>query len=178
MPRPSLIGSLTAAERNTVNKAVMARNFADYDGLVAMLAAADLEINRTTLARHGLKLKKRLQMVKDATDAAEMLVSNSPDDTNARSEAVISMVQSEMFGVMVSLQDLDGASPEERVALLKDMSKSMLDMTRASQMQKKWRLDIVRQTRMEAANEVVAGLKAEGISADVEASIRRILIGK
>jgi hypothetical protein len=112
-----------------------------------------------------------------------MIAEAAPDDSDLRSAAVISLVQSELFDVMVSLQDLDDeADPAERVALLKEAAKSVLDMTRASTLQKEWQLKhtarIRQEARAEAAQELTNELKNDGISAELEASIKRILLGK
>ena len=111
-----------------------------------------------------------------------MIAEAAPEDSDLRSAAVISLVQSELFDVMVSLQDLDEAEPAERVCLLKEAAKSVLDMTRASTLQKEWQQKhtarIRQESRAEAAEELATELKNDGISAELEASIKRILLGK
>lgn len=182
MPSPSPIDSLTPEQRAEFERELIKRNFADYDGVAAWLQANGFEISRSAAYRHGSKLKRKLQAVRNSTEAARMIAEAAPDDADLRSAAVISLVQSELFDVMVTLQDLDGANPEERVGLLKEAAKSVLDMTRASVLQKQWKQDmeqqIRKQAREEAAEELTQELKNDGISPELEASIRRILIGK
>lgn len=182
MPSPSLIDSLTPEQRAEFERELIRRNFADYDGLVAWLQDNGFEISRSAAYRHGSKLKRKLQAVRNSTEAARMIAEAAPDDADLRSAAVISLVQSELFDVMVSLQDLDEAEPGERVGLLKEAAKSVLDMTRASVLQKQWKQDMEQQIRQkareEAAEELTQELKNDGISAELEASIKRILIGK
>lgn len=182
MPKPSAIDSLTPEQRAAFVAELTRRNFADYDGLVAWAADFGLEITRSAAHRYGTKVKRKLQAVKDSTEAARLIAEAAPDDADLRSAAVISLVQSELFDVMVTLQDLDDADPAERVGLLKEAARSVLDMTKASTMQKKWMQEnearIRREAREEAANELTEQLKNDGISEELEASIRRILIGK
>ncbi len=179
MPAPSAIDALTPEQRTALDQAITQRNFANYDGLVAWLTEQGFELSRSTVARHGNKLKRRLQQVRDSTEGARLIAQAAPDDADLRSAAVISMVQSELFNVMVSLQDLEDATdPAERICLLKDAAKSIAEMSKASVNQKKWELGIRKQERDRAVQEVSAALKQNGISEEVEASIKRILIGK
>ncbi|MDI1231345.1 MAG: DUF3486 family protein [Methylobacter sp.] len=182
MPKPSLVDSLEPEQRAAFERELNRRNFADYDGLVGWLDANGFEISRSSAYRHGAKLKRRIQAVKNSTEAARMIAEAAPDDSDLRSAAVISLVQSELFDVMVSLQDLNEAEPAERVGLLKEAAKSVLDMTRASVLQKKLAQDVraaIRlEARAEAAEDLTQGLKNDGISEALEASIKRILLGK
>jgi len=142
MPKPSLIDSLTPEQRAEFERELIRRNFADYDGFVDWLTANGFDISRSSAYRHGTKLKRKLQAVRNSTEAARMIAEAAPDDSDLRSAAVISLVQSELFDVMVSLQDLDEAEPGERVGLLKEAARSVLDMTKASGLQKKWKQEV------------------------------------
>jgi len=179
MPKPSLIDSLTSEQRTEFERELIRRNFADYDGFVDWLTANGFDISRSAAYRHGAKLKRKLQAVRNSTEAARMIAEAAPDDSDLRSAAVISLVQSELFDVMVSLQDLDEAEPGERVALLKEAARSVLDMTKASTLQKKWAIDneerIRRQEREEAARLVTVAAKAEGVSEQGIGRIREAL---
>jgi hypothetical protein len=142
MPKPSIIDSLPEDKRKVLEQELIRRNFSDYDGLVAWAAEFGLEINRSSMHRYGSKVKRKLQAVKDSTEAARMIAEAAPDDADLRSAAVISLVQSELFDVMVTLQELDEADPAERVGLLKEAARSVLDMTKSSVMQKQWQQKI------------------------------------
>ncbi len=138
MPKPSAIDGLSPEQRAQFDSELIRRNFKDYTGLVEFLAASGLEISRSSAYRHGSKLQRRLQNVRNSTEAARLIAEAAPDDADLRSAAVISLVQSELFDVMVTLQDLDEAEPFERVGLLKECARSVLDMTKASVLQKQW----------------------------------------
>jgi hypothetical protein len=71
-----------------------------------------------------------------------MIVNAAPDDDDSRSAAVISLVQSELFEVMIALQELDEANPDERVLLLKEAARAIKDMTQASVSNKKFKNEI------------------------------------
>lgn len=142
MPRPSPIDDLTPEQRSAFEQELIRRNFTNYDGLVTWLQSNGFEISRSSAYRHGSKLKRKLQAVRNSTEAARLIAEAAPDDADLRSAAVISLVQSELFDVMVTLQDLDEAEPAERVMLLKEAARSVLDMTKASVLQKKWKQDV------------------------------------
>lgn len=170
MPKPSAIDGLTPEQRAQFESELIKRNFKDYTGLVEFLATSGLEISRSSAYRHGSKLQRRLQNVRNSTEAARLISEAAPDDADLQSAAVISLVQSELFDVMVTLQDLDEAKPEERVVLLKECARSVLDMTKASVLQKKWKqeieLQIKREALEQAADRISEAAKAQGL--DVE----------
>ena len=175
MPRPSLIDELSIEQRTLFESELIRRNFKDYDGLVEWLKASGLELSRSSAYRHGSKLQRRLQNVRNSTDAARLIAEAAPDDADLRSAAVISLVQSELFDVMVTLQDLDEAEPGERVGLLKECARSVLDMTKASVLQKKWKQEIEKQIRQQVIDQASTAAKAEGVSEQGVARIREAL---
>lgn len=176
MPRPSAIDSMSPEQRSALDQEIIRRNFANYDGLVEWLATKDLEISRSSAHRYGSKLKRKLEAVRNSTEAARLIAEAAPDDEDLRSAAVISLVQSELFDVMVTLQDLDEAEPAERVGLLKEAAKSVLDMTRASVLQKKWQEDI-KAKLAKTADSVADKAKRGGLSIEAAESIRREILG-
>lgn len=142
MPSLSVFDSITPEQRAAIEQELLKRNFKDYAGFADWLKDLGLEVSRTAAHRFGSKIQKRLQKVKDSTDAARMIADAVPDDTDSRSAAVISLVQSELFDVMVALQDLDEANPEDRVMLLKEAARAIKDMTLASVSNKKFKNEI------------------------------------
>jgi hypothetical protein len=176
MPRPSPIDDMTPEQRGAFESELIRRNFKDYDGLVEWLKANGLEISRSAAYRHGSKLQRRLQAVRNSTEAAKLIAEAAPDDADLRSAAVISMVQSELFDVMVTLQDLDEAEPGERVGLLKEAARSVLDMTKASVLQKQWAAKV--QAKLQAAAvEAEPIAKKAGLSDEDWAAIRAKFLG-
>lgn len=178
MPSPSALDNLTPEQRTTLDQEITRRNFAGYDGLVVWLSEQGLEISRSSVARHGKNLKRRLQQVKDATEGARLIAEASPDDAGIRTAAVISLVQSEMFNAMVSLQELDeDTDPIERIKLLKEATGSVLNLSRAAVNQKKWELEIRGQERQQAIDAMAKTAKAEGVSEETINRIRTEVLG-
>lgn len=176
MPRPSPIDDLSAEQRAEFEAELIRRNFKNYDGLAEWLRANGMEISRSSAYRYGSKVQRRLQAVTASTEAARQIANAAPDDEDLRSAAVVSMVQSEMFEVLVTLQDLDEAKPEDRVGLLKDCAKAVLDMTKASNLQKQW-AEKARAKLQAAAREAEPIAKKAGLSDNDWAAIRAKFLG-
>lgn len=139
MPQPAVIDRFTPEQRHALEQELILRNFKDYDGLVAWAAGFGLEISRSAAHRYGSQIKRKLAAVKASTEAARLIAEAAPDDADLRSAAVISLVQSELFDLMVSLQEAGEADdPQQRVALMAKAARGVADLSRASVSQKKW----------------------------------------
>lgn len=139
MSRPSAFDSMPPAERLAFAQEFERRNFRDLDGMVDWLAERGYEIGRGAVWRAGSKVKRRLEAVRNSTEAARLIAEAAPDDADLRSAAVISMVQSEMFELLLNLQEADEVdNPLERVELMAKAARGMADLSRASIAQKKW----------------------------------------
>ena len=139
MPRPSAFDAMPPTERLAFAQEFERRNFRDLDGMVEWLAERGWEVGRGAVWRAGGKVKRRLEAVRNSTEAARMIAEAAPDDADLRSAAVISMVQSEMFELLLNLQEADEADdPAARVELMAKAAKGRADLSRASIAQKKW----------------------------------------
>ncbi len=153
--------------------------------------AAEGELpSRSAVGRYGQKLQQRLAAIKASTEAAKIIQANAGDDHDARSEAVIALVQTELFESIVNLQEAGDKDiePAERIGLLSAAAKNIATLARASVNQKKFRLDqeeqarIQREARAAQLAEQEERLQemrgADGMSEQMESRIRRILLGK
>jgi hypothetical protein len=157
MPRLSEIAKLAPEDLKAFELELSRRHFGDYDGLVKWLAERGYEISRSVAHRHGQKVKRRLEAVKASTEAARLIAEAAPDDADQRSAAVIAMVQSEMFQLLLNLQEAEEESdPIERVELMAKAARGMADLSRASIAQKKWQSAV-----REKLESKLAGLEAE-----------------
>ncbi len=91
---------------------------------------------------------------------------------------MISLVQTEVFDVLVALQEAEAQDdPTERVKLLGRVAKSVAELSRASVNQKKWQSEIASKIKSEAADVAASAAKAAGVSAETIAIIRRDVLG-
>ena len=139
MAPPSKVSLLPDEVRREFESRLIRGAFAGYEQLSDWLATQGYEIGKTALHKHGQKLKRRLEAIKASTQAAQLLAESAPDEAGALSSAVLSLVQTEMFELLVSLQEVDDAEDAgARVKLLGNAAHAMADLARASLKQKEW----------------------------------------
>jgi hypothetical protein len=151
--RRSKISRLPRDQRAAVDAWLVAHNFADYTEAAREFAAQGIDVGgKSALGRYGQGLERKLAAIKASTDAAVAIAEAAPDDADLRSSAVMSMVQTEIFDVLVALQDAEAAeSPGDRVKLLARVAKSVAELSRASVNQKKWAREVGERVRAKVA---------------------------
>ncbi len=143
MARLSKIGSLPQEIRDWLDSALADGNFSGYQLLSDALKERGFDISHAAVHRYGQKLEKRIAAIKSATDAAQMLAKSLPDATDDLSSAVIRMVQSDMFDLLVSLQESsEETNPAQRLKLLSHAVRAAADATRASVTHRKWQDEV------------------------------------
>lgn len=182
MPKRSAIEGLPDEDRKWLDGQLSARGFSGYVQLEELLKERGYAIGKSSIHRYGEKLERKLSAIKASTQAAQAIAEAAPDDADLRSSAVISMVQTEVFDVLVELQDAEAQEdPVERVKLLGRVAKSIAELSRASVNQKKWQQQMeakVRdQERAKAAETAAQTAKAAGVSQETIAIIRRDILG-
>ena len=138
MPQPSKIALLPEEVRKELDQLLVRTAFSGYYDLSAWLERRGFEIGKSAIHNYGQGLKRKLAAIRASTEAARLIADAAPDDEDRRSEAVMSLVQSEMFELLVHLQDAEDATdPAERVKLLSTAARAIADLSRASIAQKK-----------------------------------------
>lgn len=137
MPRPAQVELLDEVTRAALERKLLVNAFSDYAGLSAWLREQGYEIGKTAIHRYGQGLKRKLAAIRASTEAARLIADACPDEEDRRSEAVMSMVQSDMFAMLVALQEAEDADPAERVKLLGNAARAIADLSRASIHQKR-----------------------------------------
>lgn len=137
MPPPAKIALLPRETRAELDALLVRRAFSDYDGLSAWLSERGFEIGKTAIHTYGQNLKRKLAAISASTEAARLIAEAAPDEEDRRSEAVMSLVQSDMFTMLVALQEAEDADPQERIKLLGNAARAIADLSRASIAQKK-----------------------------------------
>jgi hypothetical protein len=140
MGRPSKIGALPDALKRWLDRALTEQGFSGYAALEAQFAERGYTISKSALHRYGQKIERRFAAIKAATEAARLLTEGAADDQDARSEAVIALVQTEMFESILSLQDAsaEDIDPAERMRLLSQAAKNIASLAGASVRLKKF----------------------------------------
>jgi Bacteriophage Mu, Gp27 len=171
--RSKVLTMLPKGVRDDLNQKLIAGEFSDYRGLEKWLAGQGFRISRGSLQRYGSQFEKRLAGLSRATQQVKALAEVAPDRQGAMSDALIQLVQSRLFDVLIESENIDDA-PLARFA------RAIADLGRATVSQKKW-AEIMR-TRLEeqkrAAGEKIEGMKsAGGLSDAAYEQIRAVLLG-
>jgi hypothetical protein len=177
MGQRSKIRQLPTEIRAWLDRSLSEKDFSGYRELEAELALRGIAISRSSIHRYGVNLERKLGAIKASTEAAKLIAAEAPDDADQRSGAVISLIQTEVFDVLVALQDLDDdADPLKRAKLLSTLAKNVATLSRASVHQKRHEIEI--RAKTEAAADRVARLaKKGGLSASTVDSIKREILG-
>lgn len=178
MPTPSKVSQLPEAVRTELQRRLIASGFSGYVELEEWLASQGYEIGKSSLQRDGAKLKRRLDAIRASTQAARDLAEAAPDDEGHLGGSVISMIQSDIFEVLLKLQDAqdEDVNPVERLGMLSAAAKSVAELSRASVGQKKWMVEV--RAKVNAAAEAAAKIaKRGGLSADAVSEIRKQILG-
>lgn len=181
MGRRGKVEGLPEEVRRWLERALMDSGFSGYDALKDMLAERGYVMSKSAIHRYGSKIERRFATIKASTEAARMLTEGAADDQDARSEAVIALVQTEMFESIINLQEAseDHIDPSDRIALLSKAAKNIATLARASVNQKKFRLEVQEETRRqllaEQSKQLEALQKKGGVTAETQAAIREAL---
>lgn len=177
MGQRSKIKQLPAAVREWLDMALAANNFAGYEQLEEELRERGYSVGKSSIHRYGSNLEKKLGAIKASTEAARMIANSAPDDADERSGAVISMLQTEIFEMLVGLQEAEGAAdPMARAKILSALAKNVATFTRASIGQKKHAIEF-RAKAMAAADAAEKIGKKGGLSSSAVDEIRREILG-
>jgi hypothetical protein len=178
MPKRPAIDTLEPAVKRWLDRALLDGNFSGYEALEAELRSRGYQIGKSAIHRYGQKFERRLAAIKASTEAARMLTEGAADDQDARSEAVIALVQTELFETIINLQEAteEETKKGDRVKLLSAAAKNIATLTRASVGLKKFQSDI-RSKASAAAEEVEKIAQKGGLTPDTVEAIRKQILG-
>lgn len=177
MARQSKIDTLPAEVKDWLDSALSEGNFSGYQLLSGELKTRGYDISHAAVHRYGQKIEKRMAAIRAATEAAQMLAKNTPDQSDELSASVIRMAQSELFEVMVDLQEADAESdPAKRVKLLSRAAVAISNLARAKVTHRKWQ-DEARDRIEKAAASAEKIAKKGGLSAQSVEQLRREILG-
>lgn len=186
MGRESGVTALPEDTRKALDQALIARGFTGYVDLEAWLRDQGFEISKSAIHRYGQKIERRMAAIRASTEAAKFITEAAGDDQDARSEAVIALVQTEMFDSIIAIQeagdeDDDKLSAAQRIGLMSDAAKNIATLTRASIAQKEFKTKVLAKVSEDASAAAISGAAAEGLTPEQaarvgEAVARRIQI--
>ena len=178
MGRESSIDQLKPEDRQMLDRWLMDKGFCGYEEIANKLAELGYSISKSSVHRHGQKLEQKLSAVQASTQAAIMIADAAPDDSDMRSAAVLSLVQTEIFNALVELQEANSeeTSAADRIMLMAKAGKGIAEIAKASVNQKKWESE-VRDKVEKAAKAVEAIAKKGGMSKDIVNEVKKEILG-
>ena len=179
MPKREAVKALPDDVRAWLDKSLMQGNFSGYELLEAELKTRGFQISKSAIHRYGQKFERRLAAIKASTEAARMLTEGASDDQDARSEAVIALVQTELFETIVNLQEAadEEIDAAERVKLLSSAAKNIATLSRASVNLKEYQAKVRADVLKAATNEAEKVVAQAGLTDDQWALIRAKFLG-
>ena len=178
--RRDAVSQLPPPVRAAIDKLLVENGFAGYKELERLiLDEHGVKIGKSSLQRYGARLERRLGAIRASTEAARAIAEAAPDEADQRSAAVISLVQSDLFEALLSLQEAQDEDIDtgQRVELLSRAARAIAETGRASIGNKKWAAEIREQARKDAADAAEQVAKRGGLSAESVQELRRAILG-
>lgn len=177
MPRRPKVDSLPKDVRSWLDQVLIDRSHPGYVALSTMLKERGFDISHAAVHRHDTKVQRTIAAVRASTEAARQIAASLPDQSDDLSQTLLRMVQSEMFEILVSLQDAAGEGDlERRLKVLSSATKSASEAARAQVTHRKWQEE-TRRRATEAADAVTARARAAGLSDAAVTEIRDRILG-
>lgn len=178
MARRGKIETLPAEVRHWLERALTDSAFSGYAELETLLKDKGFLISKSAIHRYGQKIERRFSAIRASTEAARMLTEGAADDQDARSEAVIALVQTELFESIINLQEAgeEGLSDADRIGLLSAAAKNIASLARASVTLKKFQAE-VRARLADAADAVAKIARSGGLTPAAVVEIKHRILG-
>lgn len=180
----SKVSGLPAEIRKYLEAILLEKNFSGYEQVVLDVRALGEKLgvppedlpSKSAIHRFGSDLERRLQATKAATEAAVALNASAPDDEAQLSGAVLSMIQTDVFNIILKLREADDADPVKRAKLLSAVGKDMATSGRAQIDLKRFKSEV--NAKLKTTADAVAKMARKGgMSKALEAEMRNRILG-
>lgn len=178
MAKRSTVEQLPEAVRHEFERKLVENGFSDYQAMSSWLAEQGYEISRSAAHRYGQKVERRFKSIKASTEAARLIAEGAADDADTRSEALMAMLQTELFDTLVQIGEMpdDELSPLERFDRISEGSRRVAGMIAASTRLKEFQ-NKVKARAAAAAEDVAKQAKKGGLSDEAAEAIRKQILG-
>lgn len=176
-PRSS-IETLPENVRRDFERRLIENGFANYTELAEWLNMQGYQISRSAAHRYGQKVERRFANIKASTEAARLIADGASDEDDSRSEAVMAMVQTELFDALVEIGEMDNdtLNPLARFDVMSEGAKRIAGLISASTRLKEYQAK-TRAKAQAAAEEVARAVKKGGLSDETAEHIRKQILG-
>lgn len=179
-PRSSM-ETLPENVRREFERRLIENGFSNYSELANWLNEQGYQISRSAAHRYGQRMERRFNKIKASTEAARIIADGASDKHDNRSEAIVAMLQSELFEVLVDISELDEdeetkLNPLAKFDLISEGARRIGGFVNASTRLKEYQAK-TRAKAQAAADEVAKTIKKGGLSDDTAEQIRKQILG-
>lgn len=183
MPPPSKIAKLPEEVRAWLHRAFVERAFGDIEAITAELNAklreggVAVSVGKSAVGAESQKVKRAQEAIRASTEAAKVIADMSRDDADARGEAVMALISTDLFECLLQAREAETIDdPIARMAAMSDAANAAARLTRARVNQSKWRTEVDARAKT-AAEKVERLAKKGGLDAKTVAEIRSSILG-
>ena len=183
MPSPRKIAKIPADLRAWLHRAIVERAFGDIKGITDELNALlkqhgiNETVGKSAVGDESQRVKRAQEAIFASTEAAKLIAESSRDDADARGEAVMALISTDLFECLLKAREAETKQdPIERMGAMAEAANAASRLTRARVNQSKWRVEV--DARVRAASEKVERLaKKGGLNAATVNEIRASILG-
>lgn len=183
MPPVSKIAQMPAHVREWLHKTFVDRAFGDIVQITEELndklkeGGVAIFVGKSAVGAESQRVKRAQEVMRATTEAAKLMSESSRDDGNARGEAIMGMVEADMFECMLQIRETETIeNPLDRVNAMSKAAKNIATLSRARVNQAQWRLEL--EGRIKAVADRVEKLaKKGGMDARTVQEIRTSILG-
>lgn len=176
MAKRSTIATLPPDILAAFERRLAENGFANYTELTEWLNQQGYEVSRSAVHRYGQKVERRFAAIKSSTEAARLIADGAADEGDTRSEALVAMVQTELFEAMLEIGEMEDLTAVDRFSLVAKASKNIATLTSASTRLKEYQSKVKAKVAA-AAEDVAKQAKKGGLSDEAAEAIRKQILG-
>lgn len=178
MAQRSSIEKLPEAVRHEFERKLVENGFSDYQAIAEWLQDQGYEISRSAAHRYGQKVQRRFAAIKSSTEAARLIAEGAADEGDTRSEALMAMLQTELFDALVAIGEMDSEELNalDRFGVMAEGTKKISGLISASTRLKEYQAKVKAKVQA-AAEDVAKQAKKGGLSEESVEAIRKHILG-
>ncbi|ROV54484.1 DUF3486 family protein [Neisseria chenwenguii] len=178
MAKRSTIATLPRNVVAAFERRLAENGFSNYTELTEWLNAQGYEVSRSAVHRYGQKVERRFASIKASTEAARLIAEGAADEGDTRSEALMAMLQTELFDALVQIGEMDNEELNalDRFGVMAEGAKKISGLISASTRLKEYQAKVKAKVQA-AAEDVAKQAKKGGLSEESVEAIRKHILG-
>lgn len=178
MAKRSTVEQLPESIRHEFERKLVENGFSDYTTIAEWLQEQGYEISRSAAHRYGQKVQRRFAAIKSSTEAARLIAEGAADEGDTRSEALMAMLQTELFDALVQIGEMDNEElgALDRFDVMAEGAKKISGLISASTRLKEYQAKVKAKVAA-AADDVAKQAKKGGLSDEAAEAIRKQILG-